>query len=96
MKRFIALLLILILLCFTLMGCGSTSYEEAKVNDFKGDFGGYFTTVKRWGSSLEGYYYILYANDTKVMYWYYNCGHQSGITPLYNADGTLQIYEESN
>ena len=40
-------------------------------------------------------YYIVYANDTKVKYFVKWTGYQFGITPLYNADGTLQIYEES-
>ena len=92
MKRFVTLLLVLTLLCFVLTGCKSTSYEEAN-NESTKDFSGYFTTVKQWGSGMEGYYYILYANDTKVMYLHYSCGYRSGITPLYNTDGTLQIYE---
>lgn len=96
MKRFVVLLLVLVLLCFTLIGCKSTSYEETKINEWEEDFGGYFTTVKQWGGRFDGYYYILYANDTKVIYLYYSRGYQSGITPLYNADGTLQIYESIN
>lgn len=93
MKRFIALLLALILLCFVLTGCKSTSYEETKINELEEVCGGYFTIVKQWGSNISGNYYILYANDTKVMYLYYSCGYNSGITPLYNADGSLQVYE---
>lgn len=93
MKRFITLLLVLVLLCSTLTGCKSTSYEEVKINEFEEDFGGYFTTVKQWGGGMDGNYYILYANDTKVMYLYYSWGYQSGITPLYNVDGSLQVYE---
>ena len=36
---------------------------------------------------------ILYDKNTKVMYIWLttNCG---GITPLYNPDGTLKLYEE--
>ena len=36
---------------------------------------------------------IIYANDTYVMYFYFDGNYTSGLTPLYNADGTLQIYE---
>ena len=94
MKRFIASLLVLILLFFTLTGCGSTSYKEAEeANGSEGQFSGYFTPVKQWGSGMDSHCYIIYANDTKVMYFYYWDTHRSGITPLYNADGTLQIYE---
>lgn len=93
MKKLVVLLTIFILI-LSLVGCGGTPYEETKINEFEKDFCGYFTTVKQWGGSMDGYYYILYANDTKVMYFYYAAGYQSGITPLYNADGTLQIYDE--
>lgn len=37
----------------------------------------------------------MYANDTKVKYFVRQYGYEFGISPLYNADGTLQIYEES-
>lgn len=33
---------------------------------------------------------ILIDMDTKVMYYSYN----KGITPIYNSDGTLRLYEE--
>lgn len=79
-----------------LVGCGTT-YQEATgqtENKASGDFGnGYFTVIVEWDS-----YKIVYAKDTKVKYLigYRDYPYsQFGITPLYNADGTLQIYEES-
>lgn len=52
-----------------------------------------FTIVKEWGEF--GQYKIVYANDTKVIYLVcINVNNCLGITPLYNADGTLQIYGE--
>jgi hypothetical protein len=40
--------------------------------------------------------YYYYDKDTKVMYAVYT-GYQEGggMTPLYNPDGTLKLYEES-
>ena len=78
-----------------LVGCGTT-YQEATgqtESNTSDDFGnGYFTVITEWGSG----YRIVYANDTKVKYLIINRSqYLSGITPLYNADGTLQIYEES-
>lgn len=63
--------------------------EESILSD---DFGnGYFTVITEWDG-----YQIVYANDTKVKYLIFDSGmYRFGITPLYNADGTLQIYEES-
>lgn len=58
--------------------------------------GGYFTLIKEWGGVNDGRYSIVYANDTKVKYLIWSCGHRGGITPLYNANGTLQIYEKEN
>lgn len=77
-----------------LVGCGTT-YQNAKAVE-DGEFGnGYFTTISEWGDTSYGTYRIVYANDTKVKYFVNTSGYRTGITPLYNADGTLQIYEES-
>lgn len=62
-------------------------------SDTDNDFcGGYFTKINHW-ADVEGNYYIVYANDTKVKYFVYVSAHRLSITPLYNADGTLQIKE---
>lgn len=80
-----------------LAGCGKT-YQEATghtESESGEDFAkGYFTVVSKWGDSISTYY-IVYAKDTKVKYFIKWHSSQWGITPLYNADGTLQIYEES-
>lgn len=80
-----------------LVGCGTT-YQEAKGKEESStgdDFaGGYFTVDSKWGDAVSTYY-IVYAKDTKVKYFVKWHSSQWGITPLYNADGTLQIYEES-
>lgn len=44
--------------------------------------------------TTQAYYKIAYAKDTKVKYLIIVSGYKFGITPLYNADGTLQVYEE--
>lgn len=79
-----------------LTACGNT-YQEAirdTVSKRGEDIaGGYFTVITSWGYGNA--YYIVYAKDTKVKYFIRLSGNQYGITPLYNADGTLQIYEES-
>ena len=86
MKRIIAILCI----CLLLTGCG-TNYEDAEnVSETIG--GGYFTMIKKW-DDVDDRYYIAYANDTRVKYLIWRNGYRGGITPLYNADGSLQIYE---
>jgi hypothetical protein len=80
-------------MCFILIGCDGMSYEEASTEQTD-IFNGYFTVIKTWeDTNGMDVYYLLYANDTGVMYFYYKSGHQSGMTPLYNTDGTLQVYE---
>lgn len=81
------------MLVLSCVGCG-TSYQEATNTDYtKGYGGGYFTLLTEWNGS-EANYRIVYANDTKVKYLICSSGYKYGITPLYNADGTLQIYGE--
>lgn len=92
MKKF-CLALIIILMATMLCGCSYTSYEEVNTTPDNYLSKGYFTVVKSWdGGANYPTEYIVYANDTKVMYYIFR-GHTGGITPLYNADGTLQIYE---
>jgi len=97
MKKQILIVALAVVMVVCLVGCGTT-YQEATgqtESSESGDFGnGYFTAISEW-SSTTNKYKIVYANDTKVKYFVFNTGYKFGITPLYNADGTLQIYEES-
>lgn len=87
MKKIIAILCI----CLLLTGC--TRYEDAE-DISKETVGGYFTRIKEW-DTVNMHYEIVYANDTGVKYLILKNGYRAGITPLYNADGSLQVYEES-
>lgn len=75
------LLVVLACIVVLLVGCGAgyVNKEEA-----------FYTVVYSDGS-----YLIVYDNYTKVMYHMsdgmYNRGN---LTPLYNADGTLRVWEE--
>lgn len=77
-------------------GCADDSYskkQDLTQSTHKGFADGYFTTVKEW-SEYDKKYKIVYANDTRVIYLVCVNLYCFGITPLYNADGTLQIYGE--
>jgi len=87
MRRIIAILCV----CLLLTGCG-TRYEDAK-DISKPTGGGYFTLIKKWHDE-ESLYEIVYANDTKVKYLIWRTAHKGSITPLYNTDGSLQVYED--
>ena len=74
-------------------GCANNPYskkQDLTQSTHKGFADGYFTIVKEWGEF--GKYKIVYANDTRVIYLV--CASGNAITPLYNAEGTLQIYRE--
>lgn len=75
-------------------GCGTTYQEvtEKTKTVEESICGGYFIVIDNWGDM--GSCYIVYAKDTKVKYFVKWTGYQFGITPLYNEDGTLQIYEK--
>ena len=83
------------LICVSATGCKNTTYQEA-INSItensNGCCGDYFTVLVRW-AAYGGNYRIVYANDTNVKYFIYTNGYRFGITPLYNADGTLQVYD---
>lgn len=73
----------------------SSVIANARENYFD-DFGyGYFTKLLGWSSGSYKYA-IVYANDTKVKYLVFRSGDSGGITPLYNADGSLQVYDGSS
>lgn len=93
MKKKIALILVICVMATMLCSC-STSYEEARTSNTQAFSDGYFTVIKEWdGGTYLPLEQLVYANDTGVMYYVYAYGYRGGITPLYNADGTLQIYE---
>ena len=92
MKKKIVLILILCAMTSMLCSCSIVSYDKAIEDSGKTRLGGYFTVVKEWGYENE-YYYTVYANDTHVMYLFIDGYRSYALTPLYNADGTLQIYE---
>ena len=95
MKR-IKYIALLCLVC-VLTACGTTYQEATSDTSTASDdlCNGYFTIVTEW-SDVGSIYYIVYANDTKVKYLISSSGYRFGISPLYNSDGSLQVYEEEN
>ena len=91
-KKFLAIILSS-MLALSCVGCGTTYQDATNISSSSNSFAkGYFTIITEWGGTPI--YRIVYANDTKVKYFVFFDGYRGGISPLYNADGTLQIYEE--
>lgn len=81
-KNIIATIILMAFIC----GCGCEKGEKIS-NDF-------ILIEENYDYSFNTY--KLYDKETKVIYLYIVSGYQAGLTPLYNADGTLQLYNESH
>jgi hypothetical protein len=81
MKKFIAVLITLLLCVSLFAGCN-------KANEWT-DSG--FTYIER-----KGNVHYLYHNDTKVIYVFYEeySGYSGGMTALLNTDGTPMLCED--
>lgn len=90
MKKKILLLTTSVILSMGLAGCASNSASNSfscLANDF--------TVVEEKESNFLGdYSQIIYDNETKVEYLIIYDGYKCGITPIYNADGTVKVYQE--
>lgn len=82
MKKF---LIVGLLSVFLLVGCG---YQEG--SKIMSD---HFVVIEKQSDDVKYYTYKVYDKETKVIYLIFDGSYSGGITPLYNADGTLQIYE---
>lgn len=68
----------------SISGCETARDEYG--NEYYDD---YFVELK-----CDTHYRIVYDKNTKVKYYILKKNdHESGITPLYNADGSFQIYK---
>ena len=83
-RKILGLILVGILL-LPLASC--SSQHNAKVDNPNKDI----NTLVYIGSQDKQFYYY-YDTDTKVIY---VRSYYGGMTPLYNPDGTLKLYEES-
>lgn len=76
------LLVVLVCVVVLLVGCGA-GYENEEEDTF-------YTVVYSDSS-----YLIVFDNYTKVMYHMSDGMYNRGtLTPLYNADGTLRVWED--
>lgn len=91
--RILYLLIVLgVLLCFS--ACTADNSVNIDVETYA--FLDYFTVIETGVDPVTmDEYKIMYANDTKVKYLLVDGYRSYAITPLYNADGTLQVYTEN-
>ena len=81
MKKRITALFVAILFCFLLLtGCGSDDKPSC-------------LECVEYGLGPGSTYEVYYDLETKVMY---IIAYHGGISPLYNADGSLKLYQEGD
>lgn len=91
MKKKILALTLSLALCFGATGCAAPFSKLFPVES------GELNTINRY-IDLETVYKdnstkVAYDKNTKVMYLIINGYNCSGITPIYNADGTVKLYD---
>lgn len=87
MKKKIAAIALGLSICFCMTGCGS----EGDITPENSKLGNkYFDLVNIYEAGCTT---VAYDKNTNVMYYMVECGNAFGITPIYNSDGTLKLYE---
>lgn len=85
----IILLVLMFILITGLTACGATT-KTYKNNDNK--FCNQFVIVEKQ-HDIDKSVYIVYDVDTKVMYYMYHWGYEGGLSPIYNEDGSIRVYD---
>ena len=88
MKKKILAFVLGLTLCFGMTGCtkGDIEPESSRLANKYIDL---VTIYKDDNHSTK----VLYDKNTKVMYFVIWSGYQFGITPIYNSDGTVKLYD---
>lgn len=88
MKKKIAAIALGLSICFCMTGCGSEGGDIIPEDNVLGNK--YFDLVNIYKSRYTN---VAYDKNTNVMYFLRSNGNSFGITPIYNSDGTLKLYE---
>ena len=88
MKKKILAVVLGLTLCFGMTGCtkGDIEPESSRLANKYIDL---VTIYKDDNNNTK----VLYDKNTKVMYFVIWSGYQFGITPIYNSDGTVKLYD---
>ena len=88
MKKKILAVALGLALCFGMTGCTKGDIEPEN-SDLGNKYIDLVTIYKDDGHNTE----VLYDKNTKVMYFVRWGDYQFGITPIYNSDGTVKLYD---
>lgn len=88
MKKKIIAIVLGLTLCLEMTGCTKGDIEPES-SCFANKYIDLVTIYKDNNCDTE----VLYDKNTKVMYFVEHTGYQFGITPIYNSDGTVKLYD---
>ena len=91
MKKKLLIAIICSALCLGVTGCSKGDIEP-EAYFYGNKYIDLVTVYKR--EDLVGRSQVSYDRNTKVMYYIVKSGYGMAMTPIYNADGTLKLYEE--
>lgn len=95
MKRLILILTIALMCGMMFTGCKTTVTEDVDNAYYQNAFN-QFVVVEERRNGDYGTLSIMYDKDTKVMYYMITSAYRCGITPIYNSDGSVMIYDEND
>ena len=97
-KNTLLLTLVCLSICSIFFGCAATSTKSTVDNTSNPpiDTGTFVIIENEYTVNSRLYHYIMYDPDTMVMYSYLSSGNSAGLTVMYNADGTLKLYEPNS
>ena len=90
MRKIIAFSMVLILM-FALSGCGvsRTSDIDANLKKIQSEYFGAEVVEDLGGGSL-----VIVDKNTDVLYLFVHGYQSSAMTPIYNSDGTVMLYQD--
>ena len=91
MKKKILAVVLGLTLCFGMTGCtkGDIEPENSDIGNKYIDL----VTIYKGDYKDDERTEVLYDKNTKVMYFVRKSGYRFGITPIYNSDGTVKLYD---
>lgn len=79
-------------LSLSVVGCDDYNYTSEEISSGVESF----TLLRSGYNFIIGTYYIICDNNTKVEYMVLKSNGKNAITPLYNEDGTIKIYQKQS
>ena len=86
MKKFLTVILLVVVCCVIFSGCGKTKKVAASEVDER------FLILNDTNNGMNGYRQIIVDRETGVMYLFVGNGSKGGLAVMVDADGNPLIY----